>query len=103
MSEIARFKYNDASVLVEVEDARVGRAPVGRREDGVWEATQTFKDALAHVLPAAQAIVEHLKGLSPHQIEVEFGIKLSGEAGALIAKTGAEGHFQVKLAWSEKN
>jgi Trypsin-co-occurring domain 1 len=31
---------------------------------------------------------------------VEFGIKLAGEAGALIAKTSAEGHFTVRLSWS---
>jgi hypothetical protein len=33
-------------------------------------------------------------------VEVEFGIKLAGEAGALIAKASAEGHFTVRLKWS---
>ena len=31
---------------------------------------------------------------------MEFGIKLAGEAGAMIAKTSAEGHFTVRLSWS---
>jgi hypothetical protein len=30
---------------------------------------------------------------------LEFGVKLAGEAGAIIAKTAAEGHFIVKLTW----
>ncbi|MBV9162665.1 MAG: hypothetical protein JO281_14200 [Pseudonocardiales bacterium] len=35
--------------------------------------------------------------LSPGRIELEFGVKLAGAAGAIIAKTAAEGHFTVKL------
>jgi len=32
-------------------------------------------------------------------IELSFGIKLSMESGALIAKTGGETHLSVKLVW----
>ena len=49
---------------------------------------------------AAQAALDAMSKLSPETVEVEFGIKLAGEAGALIAKTSAEGHFAVKLSWS---
>ena len=36
------------------------------------------------------------------QAEIEFGVKLSAEAGALLAKTGAEGSISVKLTWERK-
>jgi hypothetical protein len=33
------------------------------------------------------------------QVDVEFGIKLDVEAGALVAKAGAEAAINVKLTW----
>jgi hypothetical protein len=33
-------------------------------------------------------------------VEIEFGVKLTAEAGALIAKSAVEGHLVVKLSWS---
>ncbi|MFC9610962.1 CU044_2847 family protein [Streptomyces sp. NPDC056938] len=38
--------------------------------------------------------------LKPDGVEIEFGVKMSAEAGALIAKGTAEGHLVVKLSWS---
>lgn len=35
----------------------------------------------------------------PHEIEVEFGLKLTTDANALIVNAGAEAHFVVKLKW----
>jgi hypothetical protein len=43
-----------------------------------------------------------MKELSPDGVEIEFGVKLAGEAGAIIAKTSGEGHFTVKLSWTAK-
>ena len=37
--------------------------------------------------------------IKPSSVEVEFGITLKGESGALIAKTGVEAAFIVKLTW----
>ncbi len=36
------------------------------------------------------------------QAEIEFGVKLDYEAGALLAKAGAEGSISVKLTWERK-
>lgn len=33
------------------------------------------------------------------QAEIEFGVKLDYEAGALLPKAGAEGSLSVKLTW----
>jgi Trypsin-co-occurring domain 1 len=41
-----------------------------------------------------------LQTLSPGRIELEFGVKLAGEAAAIIAMIAAEGHFTVKLSWA---
>ena len=44
--------------------------------------------------------IDSLRALSPDECELEFGVKLAGEAGAVIARTSAEGHFTVKLSWA---
>jgi len=69
-------------------------------QGGVVEAGHRLTEALGSVRDAARASMEVLQTLSPGQLELEFGVKLAGEAGAIIAKTAAEGHFIVKLTWA---
>jgi hypothetical protein len=35
----------------------------------------------------------------PDEVEIKFGVKLDAEVGALIARTGVQGQFEVKLTW----
>jgi hypothetical protein len=101
MAEVVRFGLADgSSVLVEVDEESLGIRRVGRTSDGVIEAGRQLTDALGTVSDAARASFEVLRQLNPDRLELDFGVKLSGEAGALIAKTAAEGHFTVKVTWS---
>jgi len=98
---VVRYQVGDgSSVLVEVDEDTYGVEAVSRTSEGVLEAGQRLESALASVRDAAQAALEAMSKLSPETVEVEFGIKLAGEAGALIAKASAEGHFTVRLSWS---
>ncbi len=54
------------------------------------------------VRPAAQAMVETFGGLTPDEKQIQFGVKCNGQAGASIAKTCAQGHFQATLLWKAK-
>jgi hypothetical protein len=38
----------------------------------------------------------------PSQVELEFGVKLDAEAGALIARTETEASISAKLVWERK-
>jgi len=101
VSDVVRFHLDEEStVLVEVADDAFGIERVSRGADGVMEAGRRLTDALDSVRDAAQASVNVLRTLSPDGLEMQFGVKLAGEAGALIAKTAAEGHFSVTLTWS---
>ena len=101
MDTVVRYQVgHGSSVLVELDEDTYGVEAVSRTSDGVLEAGQRLESALVGVRDAAQATLDTLTKLSPETVEVEFGIKLAGEAGALIAKTSAEGHFTVKLSWS---
>jgi Trypsin-co-occurring domain 1 len=54
-----------------------------------------------HIQAMATLTVTKLQELPrrPDDLEVEFGVRLNAEAGAVIAKTQAEGHLKVELAW----
>jgi hypothetical protein len=101
MAAIVRYEVGDgSSVLVEVDDDAYGVEPVARTPNEVLDTGQRLESALASVRKAAQVTLDTLTRLSPETVEVEFGIKLAGEAGGLIARTSAEGHFTVRLSWS---
>ncbi len=101
MSEVVRFETGTGSpVLVEVEDDAFGVERVSRAADGVKNAGRVLTEALDGVRDAAETALSVLRQSSPDSVEMEFGVKLAGEAGAIIAKTAAEGHFTVKLSWS---
>jgi hypothetical protein len=103
MSELVEFRLQDgASVVVEMEEEQAGLVPAGRRAGEIArEAAQTFEDAIASILPAAEIVTRELRKLTPDELGVELGIKLTAEAGAVIAKAGGEANFKVTLKWSE--
>jgi hypothetical protein len=67
-------------------------------------ATETFEAAFDRVRPAAEAVVEGFRRLasSPDEIDVEFGIRLSAEAGAIVAQVAGEANFTVTLRWKRQ-
>ena len=101
MDAVVRYQVGDgSSVLVEVDEDTYGVEAVSRTSEGVLKAGQSLESALDSVRDAARAALDAMSKLSPETVEVEFGIKLAGEAGAMIAKASAEGHFTVRLSWS---
>ena len=40
-----------------------------------------------------------LKELTPDEAEVEFGLKMGGETGVIIAKGTAEVNFVIRMSW----
>jgi hypothetical protein len=59
---------------------------------------------MGRIKPAATAIISKLRELNqpPDTIGVEFGIKLSAGAGAILASAGAEANFKVTLTWKRE-
>ncbi|MER5227839.1 CU044_2847 family protein [Streptomyces flaveus] len=105
MEGLVEFKTNDG-VVITVEgtglDDLSGHQMVSRRDDGTVQATRTFEGALDGVRAAAESALRVFRdgSLRPDSVELEFGVKLTAEAGALIAKSGAEGHLLLRLSWS---
>ncbi|MGX4657830.1 CU044_2847 family protein [Micromonospora sp. SCSIO 07396] len=100
MSELMRFQTDSGSVVVEVAEGEIGFELVDR-DSVIADTRRKLEGAFAEVRDGAEAALRVFRdsSLNPDEVEVEFGVKLNAEAGAIIAKTSVEGHFQIKLAW----
>jgi len=59
----------------------------------------TLEEALGKLKPSLDKIVHLLKDLSPDEAALEFGLKIGGETGVIIAKGTAEVNFTVRMSW----
>lgn len=105
MKRLIEFPLQEGgAIMVEVDSSP---APTGKTVRGVTpaevveKARQSFETSLERIKPVAAAIIAKLRELSdqPEQVSVEFGIKLSAEAGVVLASTGVEANFKVTLMW----
>jgi hypothetical protein len=89
--------------LAEPDGARSGEVTRGllthTRADEVVPADRTLDAALAAVRPAVSAVADLMHAVSPQEWEVTFGITLSAETGAFIARATVGGNFQVRMMW----
>lgn len=105
MDRLVEFPTTDGhSILVEAPDGIGGPLTRGGQHGSlVAQAQQTFEEAVGHIQPAVQALIDQLVTLShrPSEVSVEFGVNLHADAGAFIAKAGGAANFTVTLTWDD--
>lgn len=105
MKQLVEFPLEDGtSILVEVDEPETpGVVRAGRGGELIEKVQHTFGESLERIKPAAETIISKLRTLSltPDQIDVEFGVKLSAEAGAFFASASTEANFVIKLSWRQ--
>lgn len=74
----------------------------GFRSAGPDEIAGRIREAVAPAVEGARAVLEKVREAAPDEIEVKFGIKVSGTANWLVAKAATEGNFEVTLTWTPK-
>jgi hypothetical protein len=85
--EVDRGEMSDDLVLASPEPSQItARAQV------------TLEGALENLKPSLLKISRLLKDMAP-ETEVEFGLKIGGETGVIIAKGTAEVNFTVRMSW----
>lgn len=62
-------------------------------------AAETLEQGLDKVKPMLRSLGEWAKSAGPDECCVEFGLKLGGELGVIVAKGTTEVNFVVKLIW----
>jgi hypothetical protein len=89
--EVDRSEVSDDLVLASDEPGKISD-----------RARVTLEEALSKLKPSLEKIVHLLKEMSPDETVVEFGLKIGGETGVIIAKGTAEVNFSVSMSWKSK-
>lgn len=102
MGELLRFDLEGGgSVVAELDRVSGGVVEAANASDVVARAAASFESALEGVRQAAASTLRRMAELPqrPDEVTIEFGIQLDAEVGAVLARTGAQGHLQVQLTW----
>jgi len=115
MASLIRYEIDGKEFFVEGSDD--GGSPLGhadapsamrggllggetRTSRTAEHASSHFQDAIAHIRPAAEAVLQSLTEMnSPDEINLEFGVKFSAKVGAILASADSEATFKVSLKW----
>jgi NTP-dependent ternary system trypsin peptidase co-occuring protein len=109
MTHYAEFPIDAGGTIVvevdETSDWTSGDRPTTRGLGGgalIVQTETSFSQALARIQPAATELLASLRTAAdpPDDVEVEFGVQMSADLGAFIAKASAEANFKVTLHWS---
>jgi hypothetical protein len=87
-------------VLWEVEDTATGKTYRGAA-DVVEKATDSLEAVMGRLKPVVEAVAGGLKGLAvrPDTLEVELAVKLTADAGIVVARAGSEASLKIKVGW----
>lgn len=96
MTAVVSYALDDDTVVrFEIEPG------TGFRPAGPDEIAGRIREAVTPAVEGARAVLEKAKEAAPRQIEVKFGIKVSGTANWWVAKAAAEGNFEITLTWAD--
>lgn len=95
-SHVVTYTVDDETVaLFEVEPLE-GFSPAG-----VGEIAGHVREAVAPAVEAARVVLEQAKRLSPQDVQVKFGVKVTGTMNWVVAKAATEANFEVTLSWRQ--
>lgn len=120
MTNIMTFQSKYGPISVEMDDATARAAAVAEKggEGNPWvakgvkgltsrdnethvETDEKFEQAISSLRAYASTLLDVVHGISltPSEVAVEVGLKLTGSAGFIIAKTEGEAEMKVSLKW----
>jgi hypothetical protein len=94
-----------AVVLVESDQAEIpGGLTLASPEPGqaAARAAQSLSASLEQLEPMLRTVRDKLVGAAPKNFTVEFGVKLGGETGIILAKGTAEVNLKITMTWDRE-
>ncbi|WP_271218194.1 CU044_2847 family protein [Streptosporangium carneum] len=97
-----RIPLEDGGTILFEAAPVISEGPVkaGRVSEVIQDLPSSLRSVLAPVREASRAVLEQLRQAGPDEIEVEFGVDLATQAGAVITKSEASCHLKVTLRWA---
>lgn len=104
--EIEKTVINGKTIYFEFEaDADYSAEDVSIKGK-INEATGAFEHALETIETVTNETIKKIRkfdqSIAPDEFELQFGIKLSGEYGAVLAKASGEAQISVKMTFRHK-
>jgi hypothetical protein len=105
VAEFAEFTLETGGTVTVELDRMPGVMPAGGKSSILLDTKMSLEKALIDVRDAAATALEQFQKMAsqPSEVEITFGVKLDAQAGAVIAKTSIQGHFEVKLKWERES
>ncbi|MFD9482619.1 CU044_2847 family protein [Streptomyces sp. NPDC059991] len=90
------------SILVQADPVEASAGPVmaGRASEAIRDLPHSVQSAIGPVADMARAVLDQFRRVRPDGVEVEFGVDLAAQAGAVIAKSEAACHLKVTVTWN---
>jgi hypothetical protein len=93
-SQVVSYRLDESTVVrFEIEP------PEGFHPAGPDQIAGRVREALGPAVETAKTVLDKIKEIAPDEVELKFGVKVSGGAQWLVAKAAAEGNFEITLTW----
>ena len=92
----------DEVIKIEIDTTpEQGEVEAARPREIAEHAQDAFEQAIHTARASAEKFIQMAKSLSqkPSKVEIEFGLKLDAEVGAMVAKASTNAHYKVTLSW----
>lgn len=107
MSSIVKYETDHGPVFIEVgasDERKTGVHKAGLARDGkalINSATATFESAVQNAFVAANTLLEKAASLNtqPQELNIEFGLKVSGDVDIFVVSGTSEANFAIKVKW----
>ncbi len=110
MSKIIKYNtQNGDTVYVEIDSINNSDGErtniTSSQEKKIIESKSMFENSFKTIKHVAKGAIANINDLAniPDELEVKIGLKLSGEANAVIAKSSLEGNIEVVIKWKKNN
>ena len=105
---MAQFDVQDDDdvILVEFEDESGLHSVSNDPEELLNKSKMAIERSMKTVKSMAKKAVKTIREIPvserPSTVQFQFGIKMNGEAGAVVAKVGAEAAITITMTWDHK-
>jgi hypothetical protein len=97
-SQVVAYQVDDETVARFEIEPLPGFVPAGVDELAGWLA-----DAADPAIRAARVLLARVRELSPDEVQVKFGVKVTGTANWIIARASTDANFEVSLSWKPRD
>jgi hypothetical protein len=100
-----QVEEDDEVIIVEFAPVPGVRSVALTPKDVIEKSQEAIEDALKKMRTMAKKTAKAIKDIpvteKPNTISVSFGLKLTAEGGAVVAKAGVEAGINITMTWQD--